>query len=220
MRSMRDPKEGREESLQPNTYQGQYWVDTNIGWDNGGVHFNSGVINYWYYLLSEGGMGVNDIGNEYTVTGIGLKKAEQIAYLTLMTQLGSNSQYIDAVEGTLTVAQSLYGVESAEYYAVYDAWYAVGFGERRPNMGIEDFELTEDVFSLYPNPVTNGELTVLTKDDKGVVAFYNMAGQKVTQDFTVEKGENTLRIPQLKTGNYIVIYESKERKISEKIIVK
>ncbi|QQU02469.1 M4 family metallopeptidase [Myroides odoratus] len=220
MRSMSDPKEGREQSRQPNTYQGEYWVDTNIEWDSGGVHYNSGVINYWYYLLSEGGMGVNDIGNEYTVTGIGMQKAEQIAYLTLMTQLGSNSQYIDAVEGALTVTANLYGADSAEYYAVYDAWYAVGFGEKRPNMGVEDFELAADVFSLYPNPVTNGELTVVTKDDKGVVAFYNMAGQKVTQDFTVERGENKLNILQLKTGNYIVIYESRERKISEKIIVK
>ncbi|WP_158960948.1 M4 family metallopeptidase [Myroides fluvii] len=220
MRSMRDPKESENTSKQPNTYQGEYWIDPEVQWDNGGVHFNSGVINYWYYLLCEGGSGVNDLGNEYTVSKIGMQKAEQIAYLTLLTQLGSNSQYIDAVEGALTAALSLYGAESQEYFAVYDAWYAVGFGESRPNMGVEDFELTEEVFSFYPNPITKGELTVLIKEDNGVVAFYNMAGQKVTQDYAVEKGENKLTVSQLSRGNYIVVYKSKERKISEKIVVK
>jgi Zn-dependent metalloprotease len=220
MRDMQDPKNNRNGAKQPNTYKGEHWASTSFGAeDAGGVHTNSGVINYWYYLISEGGSGVNDKGDDYVVSGVGMKKAEQIAYETLKL-LTNNAQYINAVEQSKMVAEELYGVDSEEYFAVHDAWYAVGFGERRPNMGVEDFELAEDVFSLYPNPVTNGELTVLTKDDKGVVAFYNMAGQKVTQDFTVERGENKLSIPQLKTGNYIVIYESKERKISEKIIVK
>ncbi|WP_353101357.1 M4 family metallopeptidase [Myroides odoratus] len=220
MRDMQNPKNNRNGAKQPNTYKGEHWASTRLGADDeGGVHTNSGVINYWYYLISEGGSGVNDKGDDYVVSGVGMKKAEQIAYETLQL-LTNNAQYINAVEQSKMVAEELYGVDSEEYFAVHDAWYAVGFGERRPNMGVEDFELAEDVFSLYPNPVTNGELTVLTKDDKGVVTFYNMAGQKVTQDFTVERGENKLSIPQLKTGNYIVIYESKERKISEKIIVK
>lgn len=74
MRNMKNPKEGRANYSQPNTYKGEYWVDTNMEWDSGGVHFNSGVLNYWYYLLVEGGTGVNDYGNDYIVSGIGLKK--------------------------------------------------------------------------------------------------------------------------------------------------
>lgn len=221
MRDMQNPKNNNSSSRQPNTYQGQYWANTSA-WadDQGGVHTNSGVLNYWYYLVSEGGSGVNDKGDDYVVAGIGINKAEKIAYETLMSRLTTNAQYINAVEGSKMVAEEMYGADSEEYFAVYDAWYAVGFGERRPNMGVEDFELAEEVFSLYPNPVTNGELTVLTKDDQGIVTFYNMAGQKVTRDFLVEKGENKLSIKQLSRGNYIVIYESKERKISEKIVVK
>lgn len=233
MRNMQNPKEGRGYARQPNTYKGEFWAGTGfMDWDNGGVHINSGVINYWYYLLTEGGSGMTDPimdsqgqiitpAKEYIVSGIGLQRAEKIAYHTLITQLGRNSQYADAVEGSLTAAEELFGENSEEYLTVYDAWYAVGLLETpRENMGIEDFELTEEVFSMYPNPVSNGELTVLIKDEKGSVAFFNMAGQKVTQDFAVEKGENKIQIPQLKTGNYIVVYESKERKITEKIIVK
>ncbi len=233
MRSMQDPKNNHPTSKQPHTYKGQNWADTRFGaWDNGGVHVNSGVMNYWYYLLAEGGSGMTDpIKNtqnevitpakEYVVSGIGIQKAEKIAYHTLMSQLGSNSQYADAVEGSLTAATDLFGEDSEEYLAVYDAWYAVGLLESpRENMGIEDFELTEEVFSMYPNPVSNGELTVLIKEEQGSIAFYNMAGQKITQDFTVEKGENKIRIPQLKTGNYVVFFESKTRKVSTKIVVK
>lgn len=233
MRSMKNPKEGRTYYRQPNTYQGEYWANTrNLNQDNGGVHTNSGVINYWFYLVTEGGSGMTDPifdrenveitpAKEYIVSGIGIQRAEKIAYHTLMTQLGSNSQYVDAVQGALSAAEDLFGEDSEEYFSVYDAWYAVGLIETpRENMGLEDFELTEEVFSMYPNPVSNGELTILIKDEKGTIAFYNMAGQKVTQDFSVEKGENKVHVPHLKTGNYIVKYESKERKISEKIIVK
>ncbi|MGG5576231.1 M4 family metallopeptidase [Myroides sp. C15-4] len=233
MRSMKNPKEGRTYYRQPNTYRGEYWANTtNLHQDNGGVHTNSGVLNYWFYLVSEGGSGMTDPifnrdneevtpAKEYIVSGIGMQRAEKIAYHTLMTQLGSNSQYVDAVEGTLSAAEDLFGENSEEYFTVYDAWYGVGLIETpRENMGLEDFELTNEVFSMYPNPISNGELTILIKDENGAVAFYNMAGQKVTPDFPVEKGENKVYVPQLKTGNYIVRYESKERKISEKIIVK
>lgn len=48
---------------QPDTYQGEMWYDGSE--DNGGVHFNSGVQNFWFYLLSEGGSGVNDRGFSY-----------------------------------------------------------------------------------------------------------------------------------------------------------
>ncbi len=47
---------------QPDTYLGQYWKDaTTTGCatpdntnDKCGVHTNSGVLNHWYYLLTEG----------------------------------------------------------------------------------------------------------------------------------------------------------------------
>jgi Zn-dependent metalloprotease len=52
---------------QPDTYLGSFWA-TGSG-DNGGVHTNSGVGNFMFYLLVTGGSGTNDIGNAYTVTG-------------------------------------------------------------------------------------------------------------------------------------------------------
>jgi Zn-dependent metalloprotease len=71
---------------QPNTYlTGAYWVNLigcipTSGNDQCGVHINSGVMNYWFYLLSEGGSGTNDLGNSYDVSGIGIDKAARIVY--------------------------------------------------------------------------------------------------------------------------------------------
>jgi len=115
---------------QPDTYLGTYWKDvTNLTNDNGGVHFNSGVQNYWFYLLSQGGNGTNDLGNVFSVTGIGINQARQIAYKNLTTYLGgANATYQDAYNGSLLAAEALYGNPSTQYSAVRAAWYAVGIG--------------------------------------------------------------------------------------------
>jgi Zn-dependent metalloprotease len=48
LRNMKDPALGN----QPSVFQGDKWVDPNGPHDHGGVHINSGVTNYCYYLLS------------------------------------------------------------------------------------------------------------------------------------------------------------------------
>jgi len=63
LRSMSDPNAYGD----PDTYYGTDWY-FGTG-DNGGVHTNSGVLNYWYYLLSDGGTGVNDNGDAFNVSG-------------------------------------------------------------------------------------------------------------------------------------------------------
>lgn len=127
LRSMSDPNSGL--SQQPDTYGGTHWADpTNTSFDNGGVHINSGVQNYWYYLLSVGGSGTNDLGNSFSVTGIGIDDATAIAYRNLTVYLTQSSDFADAVTGSIQSAQDLFGVGSAQVTAVQNAWYAVGLG--------------------------------------------------------------------------------------------
>lgn len=112
----------------PDTYLGTYWEAGDD--DNGGVHTNSGVANYWFYLLCVGGQGTNDFGTSFDVTPIGTVKAETIAYNVLTTQLTETSDYQDTYELSMLVAQDLYGDCSPEVYAVAEAWRAVGIGYR------------------------------------------------------------------------------------------
>lgn len=112
----------------PDTYKGTLWY-SGAG-DNGGVHTNSGVQNYWYYLLCEGGIGKNDKNDSFFVDSIGMNKAEQIAYRNLSVYLTSNSQYADARFFSIQSAIDLFGNCSPEVIATTNAWHAVGVGQR------------------------------------------------------------------------------------------
>lgn len=111
----------------PDTYLGTYW-HTSSG-DHGGVHTNSGVQNFWFYLLVEGGAGVNDIGNQYEVTPIGREDAAAIAFRTLTVYLNSSSQYADARTFSIQAATDLFGECSDQVVQTTNAWYAVGVGD-------------------------------------------------------------------------------------------
>jgi Zn-dependent metalloprotease/chitodextrinase len=129
LRSMSNPT-----SLgQPDTYGGTYWQNPNCGTptnsnDYCGVHTNSGVLNYWYYLSVAGGSGTNDVGNAFNVSGVGMVKSSAIAYRTLNTYLSANSTFADARTGAIQSAKDLYGADGAEEQAVTNAWHAVGVG--------------------------------------------------------------------------------------------
>lgn len=113
----------------PSYYKGEFWVAAPF--DNGGVHFNSGVMNHWFYLLCEGKAGVNEGGLDYDVPAIGMEKAVQIAYRALSAYMWETSQYADARQATLEACKDLFGpVCSDEYSAVTEAWMAVGVGHR------------------------------------------------------------------------------------------
>lgn len=149
LRSMSNPNTGL--SPQPDTYGGTNWADpTNLSVNNGGVHINSGVQNYWYYLLANGGAGTNDLGNSFSVTGIGIDDATAIAYRNLTVYLTQSSDFADAVTGSIQSAQDLFGVNSTQVTAVQNAWYAVGLGSSSPTAfcgGMTTLTAASDVFT-------------------------------------------------------------------------
>jgi Zn-dependent metalloprotease len=149
IRSMSNPKAYQC----PNTYHGQYWVFGSQ--DNGGVHTNSGVLNYWFYLLCEGGSGTNDNGNAYQVQAIGMDKAEQIAFKTLTEYLSPNSQYIDAYNYAIIAAGELFGGCTPEIQAVGDAFYAVGvINEPFSATTSANFKASESILCTVPAQVS------------------------------------------------------------------
>jgi Zn-dependent metalloprotease len=112
---------------QPDTYLGKKWYSGSS--DNGGVHTNSGVGNYMFYLLVDGGSGKNDNGDNYTVNSIGLGKADKIIYRSETIYLTPTSQYNDWREACINAATDLYGANSNEVKQVKNAWHAVGVGD-------------------------------------------------------------------------------------------
>jgi Zn-dependent metalloprotease len=134
----------------PDCYGGRFWTNqTNCAPTNAndwcGVHNNSGVQNFWFYLLCVGDTGVNDLNNAYTVEAIGMDKAAQIAYRNLRDYLNPNSTFADARAGSIQAAIDLYGYDSKEMIAVMNAWHAVGVGKAYTFLPVAAFKLASPV---------------------------------------------------------------------------
>jgi hypothetical protein len=72
--------------------------------DNGGVHFNAGVLNKAAYLAVEGGT-----FNGFSITGIGFNKVEQIWYRALTTYMEPGETFNQAYDDIILAAADLYG---------------------------------------------------------------------------------------------------------------
>jgi Zn-dependent metalloprotease len=125
LRDMRNPSSTvtlASGAQQPSRYKGTYWYYG--GGDNGGVHCNSGVQNFFFYLLCEGGSGSND-GVSYSVAGIGMNNARQVAYRALTVYCTSTTDYAGVRDAWIAAAQDL---NPTWVTSVQAAWNAVGVG--------------------------------------------------------------------------------------------
>ncbi|HET7820721.1 MAG TPA: M4 family metallopeptidase [Ornithinibacter sp.] len=97
------------------------------------VHYSSGPLNHWYYLVSEGSTPKTINGVSYNsptcgapaMTGVGHAVAEKVWYRTLTTKLTSSSGYAAARNGAIASAKELYGRNSANCLAVQNAFNAI-----------------------------------------------------------------------------------------------
>ncbi|MBL6444977.1 M4 family metallopeptidase [Fulvivirga sp. 29W222] len=181
----------------PDTYKGSFWYSGSG--DNGGVHTNSGVMNHWFYILSVGKSGTNDNGDAYSVTGIGIAKAQQIAYRMNATYFTSNSNYNDARQYGIQAAIDLYGADSPEHIATQNAWYAVGLGNEYgnstpPTCATGTVTLTL-VFDNYPEEtswtLTNSSGTTVAS---GGTYGSEPDGSTLTETFNLAAGDYTFTI--------------------------
>jgi Zn-dependent metalloprotease len=114
LRDMSNPHNGgtgfNDPSYQPAHVNEKYTGES----DNGGVHINSGIINYAYYKIAE---------------AISKNKAEKLFYRALSTYMTKSSQFIDCRLAFEQAAKDIYGNNSSELNAVSNAFYQVGIGD-------------------------------------------------------------------------------------------
>jgi len=205
---------------QPDTYKGTYWKDASStctpqgnpnlpGYnDYCGVHTNSGVLNFWYYLLVTGGSGTNDKGFAYNVSGIGLDKAGAIAYRTLTSYLVSSSTFANARTYSLQAAADLYGAGSNEVTQVTNAWNAVGVSGGTSAAGRI---ATPDalLYTISPNPATDKFTVEFNgKEGNGIVELVSLTGKReLSEKIKITEGNNKIdvRLPSnILSGVYVV----------------
>lgn len=148
----------------PDTYGGTYWVSQNCtpssNNDYCGVHTNSGVLNYMFYLLATGGSGTNDLGNAFTVVGIGMTDAAKIMYRMESVYMTSSTNYAGARTFAIQAANDLFPGNTQQVRSVTNAFYAVGIGAASPNgarVGVPDAANAIPNFEVntFPNPSNN-----------------------------------------------------------------
>ncbi len=202
---------------QPDTYNGTFWYTGTA--DLGGVHVNSGVMNKWFFLLSQGEQGTNDIGDFYDLDGIGMTRAAKIAYLAQTSILQNSSQYTDARQATIIASIMLYGECSFEHQQTVDAWYAVGIGNLNNcefTLGIEN--VVEKDFKIYPNPSSthlNIELPALTSEK---IEIFDMSG-KLVQEFKSDNINFKTDVHSLENGVYTIRFNFNGEIINKRFIV-
>ena len=179
---------------QPDTYQGENWVDpSNMNYDSGGIHFNNGVFNYWFYLLTEGGSGVNDKEQAYEVEGIGMQKTEKLLMRIILNYLEPEMDYSQMRIVSQYAAIELWGQDSEELKQVHNAWFAVGVADRTPIESVEETML--NVYSVDGNVVVETE-------ENSMIDVYSLVGQHLIS-VKAESGFTT--IPMIEDNNVVIV---------------
>ncbi|WP_210514004.1 M4 family metallopeptidase [Hymenobacter terricola] len=213
LRSMSAPKS----QGQPDYYKGINWYTGTS--DNGGVHTNSGVINYWYYLISVGKSGTNEKGVAYTVPGIGINAAAKITFRMEDVYMVASSTYEQARTYSIQAATDLYGMGSTQVTAVTNAWNAVGVttgaalvantGTGSTSSPAANASLSgaladaAHALSLYPVPATN-ELHPMLGGDAEISSVRVTDVRGAAVGTARYNGNGTLDVSSLAKGMYLI----------------
>lgn len=119
--------------------------------DNGGVHINSGIVNYAYYLYA---------------SSIGKEKAEQVFFRALTNYLTKTSGFIELRLAVIFSARDLFGDFSHEATEAAKAFERVGIYEE---------ELIDDPQVFDTNPGTEYLLTYDTRQSDPVSLYLSSA---------------------------------------------
>ncbi len=191
LRSMSNPNQFD----QPDTYLGTDWATGTA--DNGGVHTNSGVLNFWFYLLSNGGSGTNDNGTAFNVTAISIAKAAFITYRAERLYMTTTTNYAGARKATMQAAVDLYGLGSAEVTNTARAWRAVGLGEGTPTLT-----------GFSPTSGLAGTIVTLTGTNLGTTLSVTFNGAPATIATLTSSTSVAVTVPPSATTGPIVVTTS------------
>ncbi len=131
-----------------------YWQPKNLSEmylgtnDNGGVHINSGIGNYVYYLYA---------------TAVTKDKAEKVYYRALSNYLTKTSQFIDLRIAIIQSATDLYGADSQEVIKAGDAFSAAGISDEAPVDKTRDYNTNPGQEYLMSYYTDNSDLATLYK---------------------------------------------------------
>jgi hypothetical protein len=150
--------------------------------DNGGVHWNSGILNHWFYLLTEGGQHHNSAFRTGTsISGLGIEIAFDIWFQAWVNELDAYSTFDDARAGTLAACVDLGYDYETTCSSVQNAWAEVGLGSvytpppppaycESPPSGLP-YYAGYGSCGTYAAGQPNYNYCLLDRDSNGILAF-------------------------------------------------
>ncbi|MBC8155033.1 MAG: M4 family metallopeptidase [Bacteroidetes bacterium] len=191
LRSMADPNQGgtslRDRGWQPKTMsQYQNLPNTEEG-DNGGVHVNSGIPNYAFYLFA-------------TNNSVGRDKAEKVYYRALTQYLTRTAQFLDLRLAIIKATSDLFGPTGAEATAARAAFDAVG--------------ITDGTTAPPKNdrPVAQGQDLLLLTDSKDSKLYSTVVGVTPAKFDLKSKSSLTYR-PSVTDNGKFAYYVGTDKRI-------
>lgn len=143
------------------------------------AYVRGGVFAHWFYVLVNGESGTNDIGNNYTVYGIGMDIAEDLIIEAVFNNyLDNTTTYPQIRTAMLNAADALFGANSFHSLQVANAWFAVGVGSNPGQVTITGSDLV-----CYSN-------TTFTAGN--IPTGSTMDGWSTSSNLSVQSGEGTL----------------------------
>lgn len=187
---------------QPDTYNGAHWMTQAqaqaeaqaLGFSGNGanlfMHHNNGFMNYWFYLLVEGGSGTNDNGLGYNISPINTNPANQNSnalenamYVVFKTMKDEFKNPIYPVKdfqnlrkATMAVAENEYGCNSNVWETVRQAWDAVGVMGASCEEAVKTYSVCTSPSTCVATITTCGDMNnpkVIVKDLTTNTNVYN-----------------------------------------------
>ncbi len=183
---------------------GSTWLDVSGNLEENPDGSGNGPSVRWAAILN-----YNGTKNYFVGTSTGLYRSDNITSGTWTQEAGNiiGNVVVDMVktrsaDGTIAVATHGNGIFTGQLAS------ATSFINTTP---------TQDL-KIYPNPVSNGIATITLPEAYGKLLIFNTNGQLVYHSTPIEK-KHTLHLEPLVTGTYSVIYFSKGKTYTQKIIV-
>ncbi len=198
LRDMSNPHNGGS-ALGQACYQPAHLTEKYTGsGDNGGVHINSGIMNFAYYKFA---------------TAMNSKeKAESIWYKSMTDYLVKSSQFADARVAFVQSATDIFGASSSETNAVKDAFAAVGIGEGSGGGGGGGTPGQND---LEVNP---GQDYILSVDVNDADPNSLYVSSTVGSDFVAVSQTGLYQKPSIVDNGSVAVFVTEDKKIKSLLL--
>ncbi len=199
LRSLSNPNQGgkSDPGYQPKTMLQYANLPNTDDGDNGGVHINSGIPNYAFYLFASN-------------TNVGKDKAEQIYYRALSKYLTRTSKFIDARLAVVRAAADLYPTDNNVLNAARNAFDAVGITD--PNGSSTTTTPPAPTQTQQNIPINNGGDFILVFEPSSGKLYTAKANAPVT-DYKVISSSGCLGKPSVTDDGLFAYFVGKDKNI-------